>query len=220
MAISAHFEESPARPGRPRPQRRTLRLEAEGALASGDAASVLVHNVSETGLLLECSTPLAVGEWMDIELPEAGATRANVIWTSGGLSGCAFEQPISAAVLSAAQLRSAVHDATGVGGSHHGSDESLGERLHRLRKDKGLTLSQIADRMGVSKPTVWAWEQDKARPIESRFGALAQVLGVPGEDLLSGRDSSAQRDVLAQCRQQIASAFGVSAEKVRILVEL
>ncbi len=106
MAIAAHFEELAAAPGQPRAPRRTLRLEAAGALPGGEAARVLVHNVSATGLLLECAGPVEAGETLVIDLPYAGATPARVVWSSGALHGCQFEAPLSPATLSAAELRS------------------------------------------------------------------------------------------------------------------
>ena len=51
MAIAAHFETYAQ--GTARSSRRTLLLEADGALPSGEATRVLVHNVSHTGLLID-----------------------------------------------------------------------------------------------------------------------------------------------------------------------
>src|SRR3546814_15801402 len=68
----------------------------------------LVHNSSATGMLVESGAPLEIGEVIEVNLPHSGKTAARVIWTSGDLSGCQFEMPISPATLSAAQLRSVV----------------------------------------------------------------------------------------------------------------
>ena len=101
MAIRAHFE--PAEPaGRLREPRRKLLFDAQGTPASGGTTGVLVHNISATGLLLQCDTPLEKGERIEIDLPEAGPTAARIVWASGRLFGCAFERPLSQAALSAA----------------------------------------------------------------------------------------------------------------------
>src|ERR1700712_1358254 len=170
MVIAAHFEESADQPDQARDPRRMLRLEARGLTASGEAARVLVYNISTNGLLLESEVPLAVSERIDIDLPHAGTTSARVIWTSDSFFCCQFDAPISTAALSAAQLRSEapdVADPAASPGSHHG--ESFEVRLQRLRKERGLTLGQLAARLGVSKPTVWAWEHGRARPVEGRM---------------------------------------------------
>lgn len=220
MAIAAQFEELPGLAGKPREPRRKLRLEAQGALASGTATSVLVHNISATGLLIESAMPLSIGEQIDVDLPHAGLTSAKVVWTSGRLFGCEFGAPVSSAALSAAELRSTVRPETGTAAQPEPhADESFGARLHRLRKERGLTLSQIADRLGVSKPTVWAWERGKARPVASRLEALADILGLPRSELLPRQSMPGVQDLLARSREQIAEALGTSPDKIRILIE-
>lgn len=220
MVIAAYFEETKGA-GKPRDPRRKLSLKANSARASGEAASVSIHDISASGLLLESKVALVVDEKIDIDLPHAGVTSAKVIWNSGDLFGCRFDAPISTATLSAAQLSSAVHQPIAAAPPKPAiPDESFGVRLHRLRNDKGLTLSQIATQLGVSKPTVWAWEQGKARPVDSRIEALAATLGVPASELVPGRDSPALRDLLARAREQIASSFGISPDKVRIMIDL
>ena len=153
MAIAAHLDEAPspaptptptsASTGQARDPRRVLHLEAEGALPSGARTNVRVHNVSTTGLLLESTIRLAIGERIEIDLPHAAATWARVIWTSDDLSGCQFEQPITPAVLSAAQLRSTPGESLDLAERHvvPAGDivpgESFGTRLLRLRKERG-----------------------------------------------------------------------------------
>lgn len=220
MVITAYFEEAKSA-GKPRAPRRKLSLETSSARSSGEAASVSVHDISASGLLLESKVALVVDEKIDIELPHAGVTPAKVVWNSGDLFGCQFDTPISTATLSAAQLRSAVHQTVEViPVKAVVPDESFGVRLHRLRTEKNLTLSQIATQLGVSKPTVWAWEQGKARPVDSRIEALAATLGVPASELVPGRDSPALREMLSRAREQISSAFGISPDKVRIMIDL
>ena len=220
MVIAAYFEDIKGA-GKPRAPRRKLSLQANSARASGEAASVSIHDISASGLLLESKVAIDVDEKIDIDLPHAGVTAARVVWNSGNLYGCQFDAPISAATLSAAQLRSAVHESVeAIPVKPAIPDESFGVRLHRLRHEKGLTLSQIATQLNVSKPTVWAWEQGKARPVDSRIEALAAALGVPPSELVPGRDSPALRDVLARARAQIASAFGMTPDKVKIMIDL
>ena len=98
--------------------------------------------------------------------------------------------------------------------------ESFGVRLRRLRMEQGLTQAQVAAGLGVSKPTVWAWEKGQARPTESRIEALAQMLGVAEAELLAGRDMSHLAELLARSRDEIARAVGTRPAKVKILIEL
>lgn len=226
MPISAHFEEPQATDGQPRAKRRQLLLETQGALPSGEATQVLVHNVSESGLLLETQDELEIGDRIDLHLPEAGTARTQVVWASGALYGCAFETALSPAALSAVQLRSAVQNVGALGpgpvpaGPAAIGGETLGERLHRLRKLRGLTQGELANRLGVSKPTVWAWEQGRARPIDERLEAIAEALGVTPAELRPSRTVAGLPDLIARCREQIATAVETSPDKVKIMIEL
>ena len=87
--------------------RRTLRLEVE-AVSPRDSSNALIHNLSRTGLLIETSARLEVGDTLEIELPEAGPTAALVIWSRGEFSGCEFAAPVSNGAVSAALLRAPV----------------------------------------------------------------------------------------------------------------
>ena len=221
MAIAAHLENLADIAGKARHPRRTLRLETHGFAASTGATSVLIHNVSATGLLLESPVALETGERIEIDLPLAGVSPAKVVWASGQLYGCQFDTPASPATLSAAQLRSAVEPDLGIAPRMEAlDDEPFGARLQRLRKERKLTLADIAAQLGVSKPTVWAWEQGKARPVDGRMDTLAATLGVQRAELIPGELGSSLREMIGRSRDQIAGAVGVSPDKVRIMIEL
>lgn len=220
MAITAHLEVSDAIADSRSSPRRALRFETLGARSTGDGQAVLVHNASATGLLLESKTQLAIGETIDIDLPQAGITPAQVVWTSGVLYGCRFEAPITAATLAAAQLRSdAPIEARALPPVAH-VPESFGSRFRRLRKQKRLTLAQLGDILDVSKPTVWAWENGKSRPLAGRIAAIAAALGVGEDDLIGLHGDLEADELIARSREDIARAFGIEPGKVRIMIEI
>ncbi|MFC0204104.1 helix-turn-helix domain-containing protein [Novosphingobium soli] len=226
MPIAAHFEATGESGGHARSERRRLLLETQGALESGESTQVIVHNFSETGVLLESRVALEIGEAIELDLPDAPQVRSRVVWASGSLYGCAFEMAIPAATLRAAELRSAVQTELGLGAAPAIArpsaigGESLGERLHRLRKLRGLTQGELATRLGVSKPTVWAWEQGRARPIEERLEAIAEALGVDASELRPNRTPPGLSELIGRCRDQIAAAVETTPDKVRIMIEL
>lgn len=86
--------------------RRTLQLTVRGETPGGDSAQVLIHDISVTGLLLETSADLLIGETIEVDVPEGGPTSAIVMWNSGRFFGCQFHGRISPAAVSAAVLRS------------------------------------------------------------------------------------------------------------------
>ncbi len=224
MAIKAHLNTIAAGSDQRAAPRRTLYLETSGVMPGGLEANVTVHNLSAAGLLIETIIPLSTGEGFTIDLPEAGPVAARVVWDSGDLYGCAFEQAIGAATMAAASLQGAGSGLSGSGlGAATGrpASDQLGVRLNRLRRERGLTLADVATVLGVSKPTVWAWEKGKARPLPERIVAIAEALGVtPGDLRESASEGGAVDLVIEQCRQRIAAACGADPSAVRIMVEL
>src|SRR3546814_1885528 len=104
MGMSAYLQSPDASSGKRRAVRRKLQLEVQGAHAT-DIVTVRIHNISLTGMLIECDAPFAVGDMIDVDLPHAGTVATKLVWTSGQLFVCEFVSPISQAVLAAAQLR-------------------------------------------------------------------------------------------------------------------
>lgn len=228
MAIKAHLDPPAPGEGQRATPRRDLRLEASGVLPGGREANVIVHNISATGLLLETGLDLVTGERLVLALPEAGPVEAAIMWRSDQLYGCAFAIPLGAGALAAAQLqglpvaesRPSVA-AAGVQAPVTGTGESLGARLNRLRREAGLTLADVALRLGVSKPTVWAWEKGKARPLPERIDAIADALGVAPDQLGETIGTSVDIGMLIEdCRQRIAEACSTTPGAVRIMIEL
>lgn len=222
MPIAAHLEPTPHSDDPRRGVRHTLRLEALGATADGEQSRVTVHNISASGLLIETAALLDIGETIALDLPEAGERIATVSWASEAYYGCQLDRPLSAAELSAAQLRG---DAPGETRTPRPAlnalDEDFGRRLQRLRKQRGLTLAQIAEQLGVSKPTVWAWEQGRSRPVGNRIDPLAGVLGVSRAELHPDANAvTPLNDLLARARGEIAAVAGTSPDKIRIMIEL
>lgn len=224
--IQAHLQSPSARVEGRRQPRRALQLETSGSLLGGASANVTVHNISAAGLLLQTGMALEEGEVLSLDLPEIGPVGAEIVWQSGELYGCAFEQALGEAALAAAQLRGgfaapgnlpAAQPAAPFG---VGTGGGLGKRLNTLRREQGLTLAQVADALGVSKPTVWAWEKGKARPLPERIDAIARVLGVTSEDLSEVAAGMPGAALVEECRQRIAAQFGADRTSVRISIEI
>jgi len=55
----------------------------------------------------------------------------------------------------------------------------LGEKLHELRKQRGLTLEKLAELAGLSKSYLWELQnRELQRPSAEKLTALADALGV------------------------------------------
>lgn len=221
MAMTAYLNDAPRSAGKGRASRRQLRLPLHGSQATGFEIEALVHNISATGMLVESPAPLEIGEVIDVNLPHSGKTATKVIWTSGALAGCQFEMPISPATLSAAQLKSVVGPETPAPDEGpNATAESFGVRLQRLRAAKELTQGQLAVRLGVSEPSISAWELDKARPKAGRMEALSVALGVEISELHGFDETGNLHDLVARAKAQIARAAGVSPDNIKLTIEI
>jgi transcriptional regulator with XRE-family HTH domain len=50
-------------------------------------------------------------------------------------------------------------------------------RTARLRR--GLTVSEVAEQVGVSQASIYFWERDRTRPRDANLAALCKVLKLP-----------------------------------------
>ena len=62
--------------------------------------------------------------------------------------------------------------------------EILGKNLLALRKEKGWTQDEVAEKLGISAQAVSKWENGTSEPTTTNLIALAKLFGVAPEDLL------------------------------------
>jgi transcriptional regulator with XRE-family HTH domain len=62
--------------------------------------------------------------------------------------------------------------------------ESIGCRLARLRKERGFTQVELAEKTGFIQAVISDYERDKLRPYADVVARLASVLGISTDELL------------------------------------
>ena len=68
-------------------------------------------------------------------------------------------------------------------------------KIKVLRAEKKLTQSQLAEKAGISRPTLAMIENEKADPDGTTIAALVRALGVPANDIFFDLDVvNKQRD--------------------------
>lgn len=68
----------------------------------------------------------------------------------------------------------------------------FGEFLYQLRKEKGWTQSELADRLGITNKAVSKWETGESFPETSQLVPLASLFGVSVDELLKGKRNNDQ----------------------------
>lgn len=66
------------------------------------------------------------------------------------------------------------------------------ERLHQLRRERGLSQEELANEVGVSRQAVQKWESGAAQPTLDKLTALAKYFGVTLDWLVNGEEAQAQ----------------------------
>jgi transcriptional regulator with XRE-family HTH domain len=72
---------------------------------------------------------------------------------------------------------------------------AVGKRIMELREKRGLTLSQLAKLVGISKSALWAIEQGRVSPTISTLWKIANALGVTFGELVEHSLSVAENGV-------------------------
>ena len=67
------------------------------------------------------------------------------------------------------------------------ANTSMGEIISTLRKEKGMTQKDIADKLGITDKAVSKWERDVAFPDTATIPKLAEILGVSVEELMQAK---------------------------------
>ena len=100
-------------------------------------------------------------------------------------------------------------------------NETIGNRISKYRKEKGLTQEELAGKLGVSSQAVSKWENDASCPDISLLPQLCKLLGITTDELLTGNTNEVrlvpveQRKSLDEMilRVRVNSAQG---DKVRV----
>ena len=200
-----------------------------GVGQGGRASDAEILNLSNDGLLVKTDAALSLDDPLEVVLPQSGAVEARVVWSADGMYGCSFKQPITDEEIRAANELASVPEGRERGVDH----ETLGSRIKRLRLARRLTMQGLADRVGVSKPTLWKWEGDQVRPRHETMARLASELDVSELELVYGAPGLGEAaalveeeeisqntlaDVVRTSRRRIAMAAGVEETAVDIQI--
>ena len=98
----------------------------------------------------------------------------------------------------------------------------LGEKLHKLRKNKGFTLEKLAELAESSKSYIWELEnKNMPRPSAEKIGKIAAILGVTSEFLMDASEDSPTSDVVDTAFfRKYEKMDPKDKEKIRSLVDV
>ena len=68
--------------------------------------------------------------------------------------------------------------------------ETIGNRIAKYRKMKGMTQEELAGKLGISSQAVSKWETDASCPDISLLPELCRLLGISTDTLLTGEEET------------------------------
>ena len=105
---------------------------------------------------------------------------------------------------------------------------AIASYLQTLRKEKGLTQSELSERLGVSSQAVSNWERAESLPDTALLPELAMIYGVSVDEILGGGSASwrfRRRVTVAQmweamsCLQRLSQLLGPDHFIFRTMVD-
>lgn len=228
-------------------ERRHLLFATTVRGADGEDQPVLVRDISARGLLLETEEPGSLDKTILVNLPEAGDIQAHVIWQGDKLAGCRLEDHLTQATIDAVRATGeAAHAEQPAADAPlpRTAARTLAARLKQLRMAKDLTRAELAERSGISTPSIWAWETGRTVPRLGSLETLAKGLGVTVSELQIGVAGAADEassamtaaigsgdgggdlrtarltELVAASKAQIAAMAGTTPDKVSISISL
>ncbi len=78
------------------------------------------------------------------------------------------------------------------------ANRTIGEFLQTLRKDRGLTQQEVADKLNVSNRTLSSWETDRTAPDLVMLPAVADLYGVTIDEILRGERRTKEQPAAAE----------------------
>ena len=67
---------------------------------------------------------------------------------------------------------------------------SLGQNIYRLRNEKGMSQSELAEALNVSRQSISKWETDGSVPELDKLLSLSSLFGVSLDELVKGSADS------------------------------
>ena len=105
--------------------------------------------------------------------------------------------------------------------------QTMGEIISALRKEKGMTQKDLADKMGVTDKAVSKWERNLSCPDISSIPKLAEILGTGVETLMDVTPKSEEKTSAGQIVEivlkavplamSIAVVVGIMLNKLEVL---
>ena len=100
--------------------------------------------------------------------------------------------------------------------------KTLGAMIAELRKQRGMTQLELAEKMGVTDKAVSKWERDLSCPDINSLPNLAEILGVSVDELMQIKKEadvpvSKVSEIMELAPKAVAMAMGIAVTVLTVL---
>jgi len=105
------------------------------------------------------------------------------------------------------------------------NNRTMGETISTLRKEKGMTQLELAEKLHITDKAVSKWERNLSCPDTATLPRLAEILGVSLEELMNAKSAPASGHrgaeyLLDIILRAVPLAMGVAVVVTAVLGEL
>ena len=105
------------------------------------------------------------------------------------------------------------------------NNQTMGDMISTLRKEKGMTQKDLADRLSITDKAVSKWERNLAFPDTATIPGLAEILGISVEELMNAKfipehGHKGASYLLNIILKALPTAMGIAVVVISILGEL
>lgn len=104
---------------------------------------------------------------------------------------------------------------------------TLGMMISSLRKQKGMTQSELAEKMGVTDKAVSKWERDLSFPDITSIPKLAEIFEISVDELMQVKTSTKEKriknkvdEIVDMALNGVGMAMGIAVTVLSVLGEL
>ncbi len=70
----------------------------------------------------------------------------------------------------------------------------IGEKIHALRKEQGLSQEELAEQIGVARQTISKWELGETAPDLKQSKELSKILNISLDDLTNSDFNNIEKE--------------------------
>ncbi|WP_297238712.1 helix-turn-helix transcriptional regulator [uncultured Faecalicoccus sp.] len=106
-------------------------------------------------------------------------------------------------------------------------NQSFGQMISSLRKEKGMTQLELAEKMGVTDKAVSKWERDLSFPDVNSIPKIAEIFEISIDELMQTKNSTDKKtdnteisEILDIALKGIALAMGIAVVVLSFLNQI